>query len=67
MAVARGLASGDSVFEIEIIYVDEFRDFRRHEQFGEFVEMVGLQDYWDGAGCAWIEDRVVCPETANAD
>jgi len=67
MDVALGLASGDSVFEIEIIYVDEFREFRRHPRFGDFVESVGLQSYWDDAGCTWLEDRVVCPDVAGSD
>ena len=66
MTVARGLATGDSVYEIEIIYVDEFVDFRRHPDFAEFVESVGLQRYWDEANCTLIEDRVAC-DSAGAD
>jgi DNA-binding winged helix-turn-helix (wHTH) protein/TolB-like protein/Tfp pilus assembly protein PilF len=61
MRVARGMASGDSVFEIEIIYIDEFREFRAHPDFAAFVEEVGLTDYWQGAGCRWIDDAVSCP------
>jgi DNA-binding winged helix-turn-helix (wHTH) protein/TolB-like protein len=60
MRVAHGLASGESVFEIEIIFIDEFRDFRAHPDFGLFVEEVGLADYWSRAGCAWRNDRVEC-------
>ena len=66
MTVARGLATGDSVYEIEIIYVEEFREFRRHPDFGEFVESVGLQRYWDEANCTLIEDRVAC-DSGSAD
>ncbi len=68
-AMQVGLASEPrgAVFELELIYIDEFRDFRRHEQFAEFAQKVGLQDFWDQAGCTWIEDRVVCPEGTGSD
>jgi DNA-binding winged helix-turn-helix (wHTH) protein/TolB-like protein/Tfp pilus assembly protein PilF len=61
MRVARGMAGGDSVFEIEIIFIDEFSGFRAHPEFSVFIEEVGLADYWDNAGCRWTDDAVECP------
>ena len=68
-AMQVGLASEarGAVFELELIYIDEFRDFRRHEQFAEFAQKVGLQGFWDEAGCTWIEDQVVCPKGTGTD
>jgi DNA-binding winged helix-turn-helix (wHTH) protein/TolB-like protein/Tfp pilus assembly protein PilF len=60
MRVARGMASGQSVFEPEIIYIEEFREFRRHPDFDTFTREVGLEAYWDAAGCRWQDDSVVC-------
>ena len=66
-AMEVGLASKTegAVFELEIIYIDEFREFRQHPRFQEFVERVGLQDYWDATGCEWVSDRIVCPDIGD--
>ena len=60
MRVARGADDDSSVFEYEIIYIDEYRDFRRHPGFGAFAEAAGLDAYWRNAGCTWRADRVEC-------
>ena len=60
MRIARGAEDESSVYEIEIIYLDEYRDFRRHPEFADFTAGVGLNAYWDEAGCAWQNDRIVC-------
>ena len=61
MQVARGLATGESVFETEIIFIEEFREFRQHPGFAAFAREIGLEAYWDEAGCRWQDDSVVCP------
>lgn len=61
MAVARSADQPGSLFELEIIYIDEFRAFRQLPEFRQFVDEVGLADYWDGAGCSWVDDKVRCP------
>jgi len=60
MRVARGVDDDGAVFEYEIIYIDEYRDFRRHPDFAAFTEAAGLADYWANAGCRWQEDRIAC-------
>lgn len=66
MEVGLAAKTEGAVFELEIIYIDEFREFRQHPRFGEFVRRVGLQDYWDATGCRWINDRIVCPDMGGA-
>jgi len=58
--VARGAESANGQFELELIYIDEFKAFRRHPGFDAFVDAVGLSAYWRGAGCDWIDDKIEC-------
>jgi DNA-binding winged helix-turn-helix (wHTH) protein/TolB-like protein/Tfp pilus assembly protein PilF len=60
MRVAQGIVTGDGVFEIEILFTDEFRAFREHPDFERFVNDVGLADYWASAGCRYENDEVSC-------
>ena len=60
MRVAQGIVTGESVFEMEILFTDEFRDFRQHPGFEAFVRDVGLAAYWESAGCQYDNDQVTC-------
>jgi TolB-like protein/Tfp pilus assembly protein PilF len=60
MAVARRLEQQGGLFELEIIFIDEFATLRRHPDFPAFVAAIGLTDYWSSAGCIWANDRVEC-------
>ena len=60
MRIARGAEDDSSVFELEIIYLDEYRNFRQHPGFADFTAGVGLAAYWEEAGCDWQDDRIVC-------
>ena len=60
MRVARNSETDGGLFEIELIYVDEFRDFRIHPGFQDFVNRIGLAGYWDSVGCDWVADRLDC-------
>ena len=57
------LVDDPSFFEIELIYLDEFRILRQHEDFPRFLQEVGLTDYWRSAGCNWDNDAVNCDST----
>ena len=61
MAVARGPEIERDAFDIEIIYIDQFRAFRQHPDFEAFTQEVGLANYWRDAGCSWVDDRISCP------
>jgi TolB-like protein len=62
MEIAMQVARSESslLYEIDIIYLEEFREFRRHEQFPELLSALGLVDYWRSIGCAWRNDSLDC-------
>ena len=60
MGIARQTEQEGGLFEQEIIFIDEYREFRKHPQFMDFIEGIGLKDYWDSAGCVWADDRLTC-------
>ena len=62
MEVARQITESESgtLYEIEIIYLDEFKLLREHEDFPELLEALGLTDYWTSIGCRWSNDRLHC-------
>ncbi len=62
MSIARHFEGGVSQFEVEIIYIEEFREFRQHPQFMDFVTSIGLTEYWDSAGCTWADDKITCTD-----
>jgi hypothetical protein len=63
MEMAWKLVDDPSLFEIEAIYLDEFRILRQHEDFPRFLQEIGLTDYWQSVGCEWKNDAVTCNST----
>ena len=49
-------------FEVEIIFLDEFRVLREHEEFPELLDALGLTEYWESIGCHWGGSRVICEQ-----
>ena len=60
MNLARELVNDPSYFELELIYLDEFSILRQHEEFPGLLDELGLTDYWEGVGCRWENDAVIC-------
>ncbi len=60
MEVAMQLAESGTLYEMEIIYLDEFKVLREHEDFPELLQSLGLTDYWNSIGCRWSNDQVLC-------
>ncbi len=60
MEVAMQVAESGTLYEIEIIYLDEFKVLREHEDFPELLQALGLTEYWSSIGCRWRNDQVVC-------
>jgi DNA-binding winged helix-turn-helix (wHTH) protein/TolB-like protein len=56
------LVDDPSYFEVELIYLDEFRILRQHEDFSRFLDEIGLTEYWQSEDCRWDKgaDAVVC-------
>ena len=59
IALQRAAEAG-AIYELEVIYLDEFRVLREHEKFPQLLQALGLSDYWGSIGCRWQEDRVSC-------
>lgn len=66
MDTAWALQKSGEFYEVEIIYLDEFRVLREHEEFPELLEALRLTDYWDSIGCRWNGDRVACNQRATS-
>ena len=62
MSVARNVEQNPGALELDIIFVEEFKAFRQHPEFAEFTEAIGLNEYWDSAGCKWLDDKIHCAE-----
>ncbi len=63
MEMAWKLVDDPSLFELELIYLDEFRILRQHEDFPRLLDEIGLTEYWQSAGCEWENDAVNCDST----
>ena len=65
MDVAMQLADSGRLYEhesaqVEIIYLDELKLLREHEDFPVLLQKLGLTDYWAGIGCRWAGNHVLC-------
>jgi DNA-binding winged helix-turn-helix (wHTH) protein/TolB-like protein len=60
MEMAWKLVDDPTYFEIELIFLDEFRILRQHEDFPRLLDELGLTDYWRSAGCQWDNDAGIC-------
>jgi DNA-binding winged helix-turn-helix (wHTH) protein/tetratricopeptide (TPR) repeat protein len=60
MEMAWELVDDPNYFEIELLYLDEFRILRQHEDFPRLLDELGLTDYWQAAGCEWDNDAGIC-------
>ena len=60
MDMARRLVSDPDYFETELLFLDEFGIVRRHPDFPQLLDDLGLTAYWASVGCAWRNDRVEC-------
>ncbi len=60
MEMAWQLVADPSYFELELLYLDEFRILRQHADFPRLLDALGLTAYWRAAGCRWNNDAGVC-------
>jgi DNA-binding winged helix-turn-helix (wHTH) protein/tetratricopeptide (TPR) repeat protein len=62
MEAAWTLKESGEYFEVEILYLDEFRVLREHPEFPQLINALGLTAYWESIGCRWDGALVVCDE-----
>jgi DNA-binding winged helix-turn-helix (wHTH) protein/TolB-like protein len=60
MEMAWKLVDDPTYFEIELLYLDEFRILRQHEDFPRLLDELGLVEYWRNVGCQWDNDAGIC-------
>jgi DNA-binding winged helix-turn-helix (wHTH) protein/TolB-like protein len=60
MRVARLLEQPGEAFEMDVLFMPELRELRRHPDFMPLMERLGIRDYWRSKGCAMENDRVQC-------
>ena len=53
-------ASDGAIYELEIVFVDEFQAFREHPKFFDLLESLGVMRQWSNMGCRWANDNLVC-------
>jgi hypothetical protein len=63
MQIALQAAAADgAIYELEIVFIDEFASFRRHPNFLDLLGSLGISRHWANIGCMWTDDRLVCDE-----
>ena len=65
MEAAWTLYEEGEFYEVEIIYLDEFRVLREHEDFPRLLESLGLTEYWGSIGCHWDDGSVICDQQSS--
>jgi DNA-binding winged helix-turn-helix (wHTH) protein/TolB-like protein/Tfp pilus assembly protein PilF len=60
--VAGGLARRDVGYEIDLLFLPELEALRQRAEFQQFMDSLGIREYWDAVGCAWQDTTVACPE-----
>jgi DNA-binding winged helix-turn-helix (wHTH) protein/TolB-like protein/Tfp pilus assembly protein PilF len=61
MRIAQLLEQPGETFEIELLFIPQLKDFRRHPDFMPLMNRLGITQYWHSRGCVWNSDRVNCP------
>ena len=62
MLVGRSLEEPGEAFETEVLFLPELLPLRQHPEFLDLMMKIGVQEYWDDAGCIWSAAAVRCPD-----
>lgn len=62
MQVATALAQSAEIFEMDMLFLPELRQFRQNPAFRGLMDDLGVQRYWDENGCSWQDDEVRCAD-----
>lgn len=60
MRIAWRLVEPGEVFEMDLLFIPEFRPLREHPEFAALIDALGIARYWNDHGCIWRDDRVHC-------
>lgn len=59
--VAGQLARRDVTYEMDLLFLPELEALRQRPEFQDFVERLGIREYWDASGCNLQGTAVACP------
>lgn len=60
MRIAEMLEEPGEAFQMDMLFIPELKDLRRHPDFMPLMDRLGITRYWQGKGCVWNGDRVSC-------
>lgn len=60
MRIAELLEQPGEAFEMDLLFIPELRELRKHPDFMPLMNRLGITRYWRSKGCAWDSDRVKC-------
>ncbi len=60
MRIAERLEEPGEVFQMDMLFIPELKELRRHPGFMPLMERLGISAYWKSKGCTWKDDHVSC-------
>ena len=60
MNVARRLTAPGEIFEMDLLWIPQFRPLRLRADFLELMNELGVTEYWELNGCRFVEADVQC-------
>lgn len=62
LRVARLLKQPGEAFEMDLLWLPQFRALRERDEFLELMRDLGVVEYWDLSGCEYVDARVLCED-----
>lgn len=60
MRIARGLSAPGEVFEMDLLWIPQFRPLRLRPDFVDLMDELGVVEYWELNGCRYVDADVRC-------
>ncbi|MDX1517500.1 MAG: winged helix-turn-helix domain-containing protein [Woeseiaceae bacterium] len=60
MSVARQLTAPGEIFEMDLLWIPQFRPLRLRPDFLELMAELGVTEYWELNGCRFVDADVRC-------
>lgn len=60
MNIARQLTTPGEIFEMDLLWIPQFRPLRLRPDFLELMNELGVTEYWELNGCRFVEAEVQC-------
>ena len=60
MRIAERLEEPGEVFQMDMLFIPELKELRRHPDFMPLMDRLGISAYWENKGCTWKDDHVSC-------